>query len=217
MNLGPLRRLLKRGFRRRRMQRFDRTFHLRADTFVLDIGGTPYNWSFVENRPRVVLLNKSYDRLTAGRPDPAHREPGVWRVLADARRLPFRDDSFDVAFSNSVIEHVGARDGQKSFADECRRVGRRYFVQTPNRRFPLETHLLTPFVHWLPRPVELRLLRNFTLWGLLTRPSPDRCRDFMDDVWLLDRHEMAQLFPDGRINDDGPLGMGKALIAVGPT
>jgi hypothetical protein len=39
----------------------------------------------------------------------------------------------------------------------------------------------------------------------------------MDDVWLLDRHEMAQLFPDGRINDDGPLGMGKALIAVGPT
>jgi methyltransferase family protein len=217
MNLGPLRRMLKRGFRRKRMQRFERTFHLRADTLVLDIGGTPYNWSFVKNRPRVVLLNNSYDRLTSGRPDPAHREPGVWWVLADARRLPFRTDSFDVAFSNSVIEHVGARGGQKSFADECRRVGRRYFVQTPNRRFPLETHLLTPFVHWLPRSLELRLLRNFTVWGVLTRPSPDRCRDFMDDVWLLDRHQMAQLFPDGRINGDRLLGVGKALIAVGPT
>jgi hypothetical protein len=217
VNLGPLRRVLKRGFRRRRMQLFERSFRLRADTLVLDIGGTPYNWSFVRRRPRVVLVNISYDRLTAGRPDLAHREPGMSWVLADARRLPFRDESFDVAFSNSVIEHVGARDNQKLFANECRRVGRRYFVETPNRRFPLEPHLLTPFVHWLPRPLELRLLRNFTVWGLLTRPSPDRCRRFMDDVWLLDRDEMAQLFPDGRVEQDRLLGMGRSLIAVGPT
>jgi hypothetical protein len=199
------------------MQRFERAFRVRADTLVLDIGGTRYNWSFVRHRPRVVLVNISYDRLAAGRPERANREPGVWWVLADARRLPFRDDSFDVAFSNSVIEHVGARDNQRLFADECRRVGRRYFVETPNRRFPVEPHLLTPFVHWLPRRLELRLLRNFTVWGWLTRPSPDRCEDFMDDVWLLDRREMARLFPDGRVNQDRLLGMGKALIAVGPT
>ncbi|WP_255695553.1 methyltransferase domain-containing protein [Rhodohalobacter sp. 614A] len=44
----------------------------------------------------------------------------------------FEDKSFDVVFSNSVIEHVGSFENQRRFADEVRRVGKAYWVQTPD-------------------------------------------------------------------------------------
>ena len=68
----------------------------------------------------------------------------------------FTTGEFDVVFSNSVIEHVGDFDDQRRMADEVRRVGRRFFVQTPNRWFPLEVHTRLPFVHWLPDAVAGR-------------------------------------------------------------
>ncbi|MEM2045934.1 MAG: class I SAM-dependent methyltransferase, partial [Candidatus Bathyarchaeia archaeon] len=57
-------------------------------------------------------------------------------IIGDARCMPFKDKSFDVVFSNSVIEHVGNYDDQKMCAEEIRRVGKCYFVQTPNFYFP---------------------------------------------------------------------------------
>ena len=68
---------------------------------------------------------------------------------ADGTQLPFADGSFPIVFSNSVIEHV-PKGLQPAFAREIRRVGDRYFVQTPNRWFPIEPHYQMPFVHFLP-------------------------------------------------------------------
>ena len=62
---------------------------------------------------------------------------------ADGTQLPFPDGSFPVVFSNSVIEHV-PKALQPAFAREIRRVGNRYFVQTPNRFFPIEPHYQMP-------------------------------------------------------------------------
>lgn len=64
--------------------------------------------------------------------------------------LPFGDQSFDLVFSNAVIEHVGAREQQRNFLEEILRVGKRAFVTTPNRRHPIEFHTVTPFLHYLP-------------------------------------------------------------------
>jgi SAM-dependent methyltransferase len=84
------------------------------------------------------------------------RYPAVPYVQGDACALPFEDGSFDVVFSNAVIEHVGDRERQRLFVSEALRVGRRVFVTTPNRWFPIEVHTKLPLVHWLPGDVAGR-------------------------------------------------------------
>jgi len=79
--------------------------------------------------------------------------PGPF-VLADAAEgLPFADGSFDLAYCNSVIEHVPVA-RRAAFAAELRRVARGWYVQTPARSFPIEPHSLLPGAHWLPGPLR---------------------------------------------------------------
>jgi len=113
------------------------------------------------------LLEERYPwpgRLTAlGLHDGARfreRYPQIAYVQGDACALPFPDESFDVVHSNAVIEHVGGRERQAAFVDEALRVGRRVFLTTPNRWFPVEVHTRLPLVHWLPKPTFRGLLRR---------------------------------------------------------
>jgi hypothetical protein len=179
-------------------------------TRILDVGGTPLNWSLVEVRPCVAIVNM-----------PRAREPFEPRftwVSADGRLLPFRDGAFDVVFSNSVIEHVGDPENQRRFAREIARVGRGYWVETPNRGFPIEPHLLTPFLHFLPVAWQRRIVRNFTIWALIERPSRDRWEYYIEhylrDIRLLGSSELRALFPDAAIVRERLCGLTKSLIAV---
>ena len=135
-------------------------------------------------------------------------------LLADGRQVCCADRSFDICYSNSVIEHLFEFEQQKRFADELRRVGRRVWVQTPARSFFVEPHLVTPFIHYLPKRLQRKLLRNCTLWGWLTRPSRERVDEFLREVRLLGFREMKALFPDCRIERERFLGWTKAYIAV---
>lgn len=77
--------------------------------------------------------------------------PGLKSIVADGKALPFKDRSFDFVFSSAVIEHVGSHTEQTKFIKECVRVAKKgVFITTPNRWFPIELHVLWPFVHWLP-------------------------------------------------------------------
>lgn len=127
--------------------------------------------------------------------------PGAAFVQADACELPLADGSFEIAYSSSLIEHL-PRDDQARVAAELLRVGRRLFVQTPNRWFPVEPHALLPLVHWLPRPLGRRLWR-FGVTG-----------DDVDSVSLLSARDLRRLFPGCEIHREriGPLT--KSLIAV---
>jgi hypothetical protein len=60
-------------------------------------------------------------------------------------------------YSNAVIEHVGGHERQQAFVRESLRVGRRVFLTTPNRWFPIEVHTRLPLVHWLPQPLATRV------------------------------------------------------------
>ena len=66
-------------------------------------------------------------------------------------RLPFDDNTFDIATSNAVIEHVGSREMQRYFFAELSRVARQVFITAPNRHFPVEHHTAIPLMHyWRP-------------------------------------------------------------------
>ena len=74
-----------------------------------------------------------------------------WPYLrADGTRLPFPDDTFDLALSNAVIEHVGDEDAQRRLIAEHLRVASHVIITTPNRWFPLETHTNAVLRHWSP-------------------------------------------------------------------
>lgn len=131
-------------------------------TRVLDVGFNEREYSPVDN-----YLERHYpwpENLTAlGMQDPVQfgkRYPLVRAVRYDGRIFPFGDRTFDVVWSNAVIEHVGDFDRQVLFVREMKRVGRRVFFSTPNRGFPIELHTRVPLVHWLPKPVCDRWLRR---------------------------------------------------------
>jgi hypothetical protein len=204
---------ISRHFREKRMRRFVREFAIAPDTRILDVGGTPEYWRLLPSPPRVTLLNMI---RTRGEMSGAES----W-VAGDGRAMPFADQSFDIVFSNSVIEHVGDAESQRRFSNEVARVGRRYWVQTPNRRFPVEPHLYTPFIHWLPRSLQRKLVPRFNIWSALSRPSPDR-RQFMidhylNDIRLLTAPELRDLFPNARLLRERFCGLTKSFVVTSQT
>ena len=193
-------------FRPRRMQFLADYFSLSEDTTVLDVGGTLTNWKMLPFLPRLTILNLAKK--------PSDLPADVEYVRGDACDLSFDDLSFDLVHSNSVIEHVGAWDRQEQMAKEIRRVGRAYYVQTPNYWFPYEPHLLTPMIHWLSPQAQARLIRNFSVWGWCTRPSKDQCNAFIERTRLLRRREMEVLFPEAELLNENFLGLIKSFMAV---
>jgi hypothetical protein len=198
-------------FRRRRMKKFYEIFQPSLDTRVLDIGGAPNTW-LVESRYGaafpVTLVNLRFpdrDMLTESR---------FSAVEGDATQLPFPDASFEIVFSNSVIEHMTTMERQQAFASEARRVAKRIWIQTPARSFPIEPHLLTPFFQYFPSFLQKRMVRHFTLWGLLTKPSPAEVEEMLCDIRLLTYREMKRLFPDCKILRERILGITKSYIAI---
>ena len=179
--------------RRQRRDLFRRLVAPRPGERILDVGS---------GETGLAGLEPSLDVTGTDRVD-RPEYPGPF-LRADGRRLPFGDGEFDVAYSNSVIEHVVEPSDRRALAEELRRVGGRYFVQTPNRWFPVEPHALLPLVHWLPRRVGRRL------WNLGVSTDP------FDETLLLDARELQELFPDATIVREriGPLT--KSLVAAGP-
>jgi ubiquinone/menaquinone biosynthesis C-methylase UbiE len=189
---------------------FERTFRISSGTRILDVGGSPEIWHLASVRPRLTILNLA---AALGRGDPR-----MALVAGDGRRLPFKDGAFDIVFSNSVIEHVGTRADQKRFASEIDRVGRQYWVQTPNRRFPVELHLMLPLIHYLPKRLQRAVVERFTVWEFVARPSEAQRRfyisHFLNELNLLDAGELRALFPGARIVKERFAGLAKSLIAV---
>ena len=114
MNINMIYIFFAKIFRTRRMKQFVSLFVPNDSTCILDVGGTPYNWSLISQKPKLVLL-----KLSA----PVRRDENHTWIAADGCHLPFASQSFDIVYSNSVIEHVSNWQNQNKFAREVRRVG----------------------------------------------------------------------------------------------
>src|SRR5437588_1494139 len=165
-----------RYFRKRRMRTFFRLFPPQRVRTVLDVGGTAFIWDMYHDSMDVTLLNVDLPE----KPSPQYK----W-VRGDGRHLHFRDGEFDVAFSNSVIEHVGELDDQRRFAEEMRRVAKYVYCQTPYKWFPVEPHFIFPFIHWLPVKWPYFVLRWFTVRGLVSRFDRKSALEIRDHIRLM--------------------------------
>ena len=198
-------------FRRKRfafflslLSRLERPIH------ILDIGGTEAYWRTmglsVEDQVFVTLLNLSQDYVTL---------PHLKSIVGDARHIQAENCSFEIVFSNSVIEHVGPHKDQAQMANEVRRVGKRYFIQTPNRYFPLEPHFLFPLFQFLPVEIRVWLLRNFDLGWFRKTPDGHVAREIIESIRLLNKREFLALFPGASLYEEKIFGLTKSFVAYG--
>ena len=194
--------------RSRRMRSFTNILKPQAGDSVIDVGGNEFNWQYVSAKLRVLLLNLFEAPITIESPIEFES------VTGDGTDLPYEDGAFDIGFSNSVIEHLGTADRQRQFASEITRVSRQLWVQTPAREFFFEPHFLAPFVHWTPPKIRKRLVRWLSIWFWIKRVDVEDSNNLVDEIRLLNRREMQELFPDCRIKTERFLGMPKSHIAI---
>jgi SAM-dependent methyltransferase len=199
--------LFMRHFRKRRIQLFCSAFPPSSCRTILDVGGTPHIWRLLGDRYQVTLLNPDACELNT-----EHYEC----VIGDGRNLEFPDNSFDVAFSNSVIEHVGTWDDMQRMASELQRVGRCFYCQTPNKWFPVEPHLGTLFLHWWPALLQFFFVtRYLTLWGLMNKPDRQQVEKSLADIRLLTRRDLKRLFPGATILTERFFFLAKSYAVIG--
>ena len=176
---------------------------------ILDVGGTDAYW---KQQGQEMLEQCQVTVLNAG----AHLvgRAGIDSVVGDARDMhQFEDGAFDIVYSNSVIEHVGDNDDQRRMADEVRRVGKAYMVQTPNLYFPIEPHFYFPFYQFLPERVRVELLRHFDLGWFRKTPDRDAATERVRSVRLLSRRDLEGLFPEADIATERLFGLEKSFTA----
>ncbi len=188
---------LRRFFRRRRFKTFLEDYQ--SCQSILDIGGEHFIWPLIGRCDGITILNLSV-------PEDCD---GFAYVLGSGCELPFSDKSFELAFSNSVIEHVGSEEKQFNFAGEMMRVGKRVYCQTPCRLFPIDPHLGAFFLHWLPSSwLTPRFLRYFTLHGLMWK------RPYQYDVTWISKRKLQRMFPGCKIKTERFLLLPKAYIVT---
>jgi hypothetical protein len=179
---------------------------------ILDIGGTNSFWEqrgwASRSDVEIVLVNLSAEERK-------HRN--IEPRAGDATNLgDFPDQSFDIVFSNSVIEHLETYERQAAMAAEVRRLAPLYWVQTPNFWFPVEPHFLTPAWHWLPVKLRITLLRR-RRWGWRGPcPDPADAGALVREIRLMRGRELRMLFPEATLRREriGPLV--KSFVAVRP-
>jgi SAM-dependent methyltransferase len=198
--------------RMERMRMFLGIMKPTAQSNILDVGGLPETWLECGYRGSIVFCNLESPqryRLDHGIPR------GNIYVQADGCFLPFLNKSFDIVFSNSVIEHVSTLERQILFASEISRVGKSYWVQTPCKNFPLEPHLNFPFFQWLPYPLRELISRLWPFswhkrWGCLALHNISK---LVRSIRLLTVGDMKVLFPDSIIWKERLFGFVKSIIA----
>ncbi|MBS9523464.1 class I SAM-dependent methyltransferase [Litoribacter alkaliphilus] len=173
---------------------------------VLDVGGTQAYWE-----GKSILKKRNLEITVLNLIEFPVNLPNFRALAGDATHMPeFGDNSFDLVFSNSVIEHLYSWENQVKMAKEISRVGKSYFVQTPNRNFVIEPHYALPLFQFVPKGLAFNILTKTKL-SRFNRWEPSMARQYLDEIRLLSIQEMKTLFPDGEVYLEKFLGMNKSV------
>jgi len=214
--------LVRERFHARRANAFLTLMKPQDDISILDVGG---GWgdflARIRKRVRARFVVAEMGEYYA----PIIRQKYGFKFaqLEEGKPLPFVDKEFDIVISISVIEHVtmpkevcmskisqenwvsNSLERQRQFANEIRRVGKAYFVQTPHKDFPIESHTWLPLVNWLSHPHTVSLVRYTDKYWV------KKC-GYVD--WnLLGVTDMKRFFPEAQICIERAFGLPKAIIA----
>lgn len=191
------------NFRRKRFVFFKSLIaSLPRPLHILDVGGTQVFWEtmgFVQDDIHLTILNTEPVEATF---------PNVTNIVGDARDMhELKDKQFEVVFSNAVIEHVGNFKQQRQMAEEVQRVGKRYIVQTPNRYFPIEPHVLIPFFQFFPLKLKVFTATHSPNWGWKASHIEE-----LSTIRLMSEKELRSVFPGAQIFKEDFLGLTKSFI-----
>ena len=182
---------------------------------IIDIGGTEKYWNIFTTQ---YLKEKNVDIVIVNLPG-AFMPDDHWPfkfIEADGCNLSsfFKDKSFDIAHSNSVIEHVGDWNRMIQFTNEFSRLAEKYFIQTPNYWFPIEPHCMTPFFYWLPKPIRIWLVFHFQLGHWQKASSFNDAILTVESARLLTKKMLQSLFPGAHILTEKFIGIPKSFIVL---
>jgi len=178
---------------------------------ILDVGGTEWFWRTMGFRTsaqaHLTLLNSVKVDITMEH---------VTSVVGDARQMThFADKSFDVVFSNSVIEHLATFEEQQRMSVEVRRVGERYFIQTPNKYFLMDPHFLFPGFQFFPLRAQVWIASHYTVGWYCQPKDPVAAEKAVRGIRMLSQQEFQALFPDGVLFKERFCGTTKSFILYG--
>ena len=182
-------------FRARRFKFFESCIaHMPRPVTILDVDGKESFWTNrgYGNRAgiQIELLN-----LTE---EPVHCD-NMTSVAGDATDLKtYEDNQFDIVFSNSVIEHLFTYKNQMKMATECTRVGKHFFVQTPNKYFLIEPHFRLPLFNFLPRKLAYLVLTRTRL-SLGKKWAADEAESILDEIQLMSKRTLLGLFSNASL------------------
>ncbi|MCP1199374.1 SAM-dependent methyltransferase [Notoacmeibacter sp. MSK16QG-6] len=181
---------------------------------IIDLGGTEKYWEIGRD-----FLDAHRDRLhiTLVNPEvfPIRDRALFTSLKGDATASDLMmGETFDIAHSNSVIEHVGWMNDMARFADNMRRLGNRYYMQTPNYWFPLEPHFRFPGFQYLPGSIRIAMLQRVKLGFFRPLPSYSEAKDVIDHHRLLSMRQVRRLFPDAQFEYEWVYGLPKSIMAM---
>ncbi len=199
--------------KRRRLRRelFQRLVRVSPEWRILDIGcGESFRSPWFESSSNLVGIDirqvdvstKPYERFVCG----------------NACELPFPNNSFDLVYSNSLIEHLPTRKHQRQFACEVSRVGRYFWVQTPDTGFPVDPHYLVPFFQHVPekwqRPLADRLSGSWLLGGYYITRGWNVSDYRFETVLGLNGPRLLALFPGAALLRQRFLGLSQSIVVA---
>jgi hypothetical protein len=178
---------------------------------ILDVGGENEFW---ENRGWAGRTDVQIFSLNLVAEE--QRYENIKPIAGDATNLAqFGDGSFDVAFSNSVIEHLFTYENQRRMASEIQRVGRAFWVQTPNFWFPIEPHFHVPGWQWMPLEARVAMIRRWRCGWRGPCADPVKARALVEELRLLSQGELKEMFPAATVIPERFCGLVKSWVVVG--
>lgn len=193
------------GTRKARMQEMLKRMQLREGMRVVDFGGAPEFWKDCSVPLDLTIVNLP----GINQPDPDQGIHQMTLVDGDACDMHFDDMSFDLSFSNSVIEHVGDDDKQAAMAKEVRRLAPAYWVQTPSIWFPIEAHNNMPFWWFYPEAVKKAQIERW-------RKKLPAWTEMVETTTLVSLNSLREMFPDGQVFREWSYGFLKSYSLFKP-